>query len=293
MNSALERFKNTLVYEHTDSIAALRADLQRIHELDKEKEGKSGRAWWIIGFGALAGIGGLIGMTVNSLLAIPAIAGGIMFVTGIILKIVHGKLDVDDARYEIADGLLDMLALDSAPDSSVQLRVDFQNHSHESKFKRAGKSGAWDVKYYVDPCISLRGRLLDGVRYSVTVTQKLQKRSKWKTNPRGKTKHKSKSKACAELQVVLRFKPEKFPAFNRIADKVQGSLRMPRGQAVKDLQVTENQVSLQLRDARPTPDEQLHVGLVLEALTTMFLGLYQGLNVARAIQRREKKESEA
>ena len=159
------------------------------------------------------------------------------------------------------------------------------------------------MKYYEDPWLHLRGRLLDGTTYDLTVIERFQVRSRWKRGRSGKMKHKTKTKSATV--VVLRLKPKaaKHAYLQRLASDARNAVQLPGWVQLRDLGVADGLLVLKVgtKTVWSVPDhpnkpskrgqapktEVPHNGQQMTAM--MFLSLYQVLNLSRAISKGQRK----
>lgn len=231
-----DRFRRSLSYSTSATPSDVLHDIRLIRRIDAEAEHKNH-------FWTLAIAGSVFAMITGFLLIVGGlstfgvvigITGLIVLITGISRKFVHKRMDVDNRRYELAAELLRYLSKDMAPDAVVDMAIDFRAHNHKNKLDRSGKTGLWNTKFFVDPWMTLTGRLLDGTKFSITMIQKHQDRHRTKRSASGKTKHKYKTKASSEAVVTLRIKPHRYPDVATLSGTVQSaSIRLPPGIRVK------------------------------------------------------------
>ncbi|HSP79263.1 MAG TPA: hypothetical protein VLQ93_12080, partial [Myxococcaceae bacterium] len=146
------------------------------------------------------------------------------------------------------------------------------------------------VTYYQDPWLSLRGRLLDGTHFQLGMVQKLQKRSRWVRNYRGKNKYKSKSKERALAWVQLRVKPEKHPQLEQLGRQARGAVRLPPGSSIRGLDVTAESISLEVVVGHDW--EAAGAGIEKENASRLFammlMSCYQVLNLSRSLGKKSE-----
>jgi hypothetical protein len=202
----------------------------------------------MIGASVLAMLIGIVCIVAEAVVVgcVVGLAGLILLITAISRKFVHKRMDVENRRYELAAELLRYLSKDMAPDAVLDGTIDFRAHNHKNKLQRSDKVGLWNAKFFVDPWMTLTGRLLDGTKFTITMIQKHQDRHRTKRSASGKTKHKYKTKASSEAIVALRIKPHRYPEVAALSGSVHpATIRLPPGIQVKAFDA--NNESLTLR----------------------------------------------
>jgi hypothetical protein len=294
----LQEFKKTLIYELEGPVTEVQRDVPRLRLVDKHFEKLAFRALMVALVLSLATIIGGVAtfMAFDSRAEHPEIPGAVtvaLLIATIVSWIVRSRrkrLDTEDRRYELVGQLLRLLKTDMAADATVNVRLDLGPADARAKFDREGEAGPWSVKYYVDPWLQLRGRLLDGTRFLVTMIEKTQHRSRWKRSASGKMKRKTKTKSGSEASLLLKIKPSRHPALQKLGSDANGALQLPPEVQPKDLQVTAEGIVLKTRlDPEwvvPGPNEReedMTGPSGPHAVAMMFLSLYQILNLSKAI----------
>ena len=129
------------------------------------------------------------------------------------------------------------------------------------------------------------------------MTQRVQQRSRTKTNIRGKTKFQSKELSDALLRVRLRVKPERYQHLERFGARAEEAVQLLKGTQLKDLTVEADRVDMTLHLASPwTAGEEPPPGpgsgtrpalLNGQRVVAMaLLSLYQLLNLSRALDKK-------
>ena len=164
----------------------------------------------------------------------------------------------------------------------------------KDKFVSSGKAGSWSVKYYQDPWLQLSGRFLAGTSFTLTKTDLLQKRSKTKQSRSGKLKYKSKTKEGLEVELLLRFKPEKYRHMATLQADASEAIQLPnRNVIVKRLRHTDRSIGLKIAHKggwhAPGNEEGGRgraAGLdMTQTIAMMMLSLYQVLQLSKAIDK--------
>lgn len=153
-------FKRSLSYKVSGTAESVLNDMAYLRQLDDEQEKKC-RVWSRVGLtGIFVIVAGVICLFAEFIVAGVSVSviGLLMVIVGFSLKAIHGRLDLDDRRYEVVSGLLRLLSKDMAADGLVTVALDFRPHNHADKLLRNGKVGYWDVKFHVDPWLEMPSR---------------------------------------------------------------------------------------------------------------------------------------
>lgn len=238
------------------SVSTMMAMLDELRTLDAEAE--SGvRKWRSIGCLSFIGlISGVFLLVQDQIIpgGLILIASAVVGVTGMVKASQFGKLDVDNRRYEFVDGVLHYLRRDIGREAELTLEMDLKPHNDRSKFDRKGSVGRWKASFFHDPWLVLRGRFMDGTKFSVSMIEKQQDRHRTKRSASGKLKTKYKTKNGSELIVALRPKPKRYPAIMTLADPEDCTSALPAWAATKSFSVADG-----LMEFRSTTKAGWHV----------------------------------
>ncbi|MEM7232781.1 MAG: hypothetical protein AAF517_11425 [Planctomycetota bacterium] len=306
MSIDLEQLSKGLKYHEDAGVDAVRADMDVLRRLDDVAESEEAK-WRNLGCGSIILlILAMVGMAASGMLdsspvvAVPTI---IVFVGATIFCFVQksrkGRLNLTNRRYELVDGLLHLLKVDMSKDAVVHVAIDFNRSDSKEKFVRNGQANTWKVKFYEDPWLELKGRLLDGTSFQLGITDRTQHRSKTKRSASGKLKTKSKSKRSSVAVLRLKIKPRKYPGLEAYAEDAEGALQLPTSAMGKDMFVDENGLVLKVllndswkANARKHHEEAV-VGDGIDITARMFLSCYQVLNLAKTVAKRGGAEGGA
>lgn len=296
MSQALREFEQTLIYKNTAPATDIVTDLGEIHEIDKSMEKKAKR------FGCMGGL-----LLPASLLSFPLFIGTppAVWLTWLVLCIGGGitllviafranKQNVEDRRYELARAIVDLLARDASPDAQFTINLSLRAATRKENFQEKGKAGHWNFKLYHDPWLHLEVKLLDGTHCRIVLTERHQKRHRWKTSASGKSKLKTKVKSALEAAIRLKPKTEKYTKLGEIGADARGAIQLPDWSSPKALAVEEGGLVMKAatksewdapkEGARGTGPHGVHM------VAMMLLSLYQILNLSRAITKSEKQQ---
>lgn len=236
----------------------------------------------------LSGLGsaGSFCLTLNFADQHPAVFGLVVvgvgaFVFCLVKRLSWGGINLDNERHLAARRVVGMVAADMDPKAPLRTRIDFRDIDHKSKFQRKGEANGWKVQYYEDPWIKLEGRFVDGTAFSVTLTEKYQKRTKWKRSASGKMKHKSKTKRGAQVSLSLKVKAKRYGELSSRQALIEKALELPPAFALKKLSVGENLLSLVLQ----SKGEQVDADVATRAIAASMLSSYQALNAFKQMEK--------
>ncbi|MFT7643966.1 MAG: hypothetical protein ACI9G1_005732 [Pirellulaceae bacterium] len=237
MESAYNKFTSTLVYQSDAIISSIQADIDQIRQFDKEKEGKQ-RVWGASAIVAV--VTGVALFLLGVMMEQPILVAGTVLgaVTGIACGIMwwlSKGYNVDDDRYQLLSGILRLISADTAKDAPVNVNMDLRRPDHKTKYTRKGTAGHWNVNFYEDSWLNLRGKLLDGASYNLVLIEKFQARSRWKTSRSGKSKRKTKTKTATGA--ILRIKPKaaKHGYLENLSADVATAVKLPNWVELKSV----------------------------------------------------------
>jgi hypothetical protein len=280
----MEQFKSTLVYQ---AVAPVREHLQMVEsigQLDRESE-KRRLPWLLLGLGAI--IGGVVLLVLSGQLLLLAPLGVLSIVGGVlaILKCLKvNRTDVEDRRYRLLGGLLGLIGQDIRPEQPVSVRLDLRPVSDPAKLVSQGKAGELDVKQYVDPWLSVNGKLADGTSFRLGMIERLRTRSGWAAGRSGKRKYKSRKKQAHVASLFLKSKAS-HPGLASLAQSSAQAIVLPPGARVAAFRATDDSVLLKAVAPDWKADELVSSATGLSGphlLAMMFVSLYQLVNQTHA-----------
>lgn len=289
MSTALEKFRNSLVYAHTATAAEVVADLEQIQALDKTKESETKK------FGCLGALlvplaiaGALFGAMIHPALSVTSLVlfgGGAVFL--LMKAYAANKGNVEDRRYRLLRSLVDLLSRDMAADAMITVSMSLKAADRKANFVTEGKTGHWNYKLYHDNWLSLEAKLLDGTACRIQVTERRQNRYRWKRSASGKSKYKTKVKAAMEVALRLKPKTRKYSNLSEIGEDPEGAVQLPSWAILKGLTVQDG--GLMMKSATktqwdaPGPGEKGKGPHGVHLIAMSMLSLYQILNLSRAV----------
>lgn len=279
-------------FECAGDAPQLLANLDSLRKIDEEAE-RQVRHWTLVIVAGVIGV--FIGVAV--FLGSQASTGGIVVavlvggsglgavIFGAIKRSGFSALDLENRRYELAEGVLKYLLHDMPTDAPANLQIDFLPHNHRGKFEGKGKVGHWNAKFFRDPWLALSGRLMDGTKFTIQMIEKQQDRYRTKRSASGKLKRKTKTKNASELIVSLKIKPKRYPHLTDGALSPSG-IQLPQWVDVKSVNVEGD--SLVLRSTTKagwnvySEQERERGNHAVDWIVLQLLALYSVLNPARA-----------
>lgn len=222
------RLRSTLRFESLNTPGALRFELDRLKELDKTAEEKKS-VWMVccVAAGLLAAGLTLISIALfqnaGMLLVIPACIAVAGFIFSIVKYVGTAKLDVEDRRYLIAQAIVHNLSADMGENDLVGLEIDFSNYQ-DGELKGTEGGGFMSSEKamsYALPWLQMKGRLVDGTRFRLGVTQCVKRKE------RSKRKYTKVKEAFSEkLTVTLAVKPRLQPHLAQAAAMLKARGRL-------------------------------------------------------------------
>ena len=282
MSGLIEQLSSSRNFQGQLSVEELSRSLVDLAQLDKtsEKQKLTGYQFAIAGGGAMVAGFMVIGsqQSTSFLGWLLGIIGFGLLVWGLVSRGKAGSTDFEDRRYQLLDRMNRLIGVDMAPHAVLDLTLNLERVDSKHKLINKGKAGIWNVDYYEDSWLKLRGQLLDGTRFSLELTEKYQYRHRKKRSASGKIKHKSKTKSAIQAIVSLKAKEKRYPDAEQLGQQARGALQLPQATQVKELCAKDN--VLTLKTARKG---DWNVDSSTDLLSGMLLSLYQVLNLSRKI----------
>jgi hypothetical protein len=303
----VDQLSKERIYRAQAPCARVLEELQQLRDLDGVHEKRQSGAFNIgcgtMIIGALMGFFGLVTADADGDPGLlPFLLGGavLLILVGIVAFVMRGRyerLNLENRRYQLVSQTVGLLQADISPEEPVSVELDLRPDTDPDKLRNEGRTRTgWKVKYYLDPWLSLQGRLLDGTHFRLEMTERVEVRSRTKTNARGKTKHKSKQFSDALLRVRLRVKPERYQHLGRLGSQAKGAVQILKGTRLKALTLEADRVDMTLlvespwiavSEPGPNPGSTSPGPLNGPRVVAMaLLSLYQILNLSRALDKK-------
>lgn len=296
MPDILQQIAQSCTFQGDATASEIAHAIHEIHGIDKHSEKQQRLGCWAMGLGFLSLFPVtpiLVSNGMASLGGITGIAGIAVLIVGVVKQYKYGRTDFEDRRYRLLESLTRLLQVDMAPEAQMSISLNLLPQNHKSKFQSKGTAGLWSVDHFLDHWLQISGRFLDGTYFSISMTEKHQARSRRARTSRGKTKFKQKTKNASVVVVALKTKADRYLPIEKLGENVQGALQLPYGSFVKSLNAEGNQIQLTVTTktawgvAVPGGEKVLFDGVQLVA--SMFLSLYQILNLSREVVKASDK----
>jgi len=277
-------FKRSRCYKVDDTSDTIVADMVHLRLFNRAQK-KTIRTWsWVGGLGIASTVAGIVILFAQ--MVIPgAVVGSIGLAAAIVgfsRRVINGRLKLDERRCELVAGFLFLLSKDMATDAQINITMDFRPHNHPDKLLRRGKVRYWDASFFLDRWLEVRGRFLDGTKYSITLIEKQQDRHRKKRSASGKYKNKHKTKNTSEAIVSLKIKQKRYPRTADSPGGIQDSMKLPPWVELKSADIEGDILTLRTTtklgwdavslDESPPERDGVHW------IAMMFLALYRLLN---------------
>lgn len=294
MTVDLTQFKQTLTYQTTAPISHIVTDLKQVVAFDQQIE-KTQRQWTI------AMVICIVGMFVSFILGIilasnSAIASPffILLVPLVIGAIITGRqrskyvgLNIPNYRYQVLPKLLAMVMRDMEKPGTVRTHLVLSPPIRPDKCTFSGahpRRQGWKLERFQDTWLTLEGQFLNNARFLLAGTEVWVRQSGWKRGRSGKSKHKTKTKPKGFLlELTVTAPRKKYGALPVLAPDAAGAVQLPENCTLKDLKVSDNRLSLEVKAALTATDPAVVSQELYKIITLMFLSLYQVLNLARVL----------
>ncbi len=292
----LSDLTRTLVYQNQATIQAVHADTEAIRGVDRESEKLQNRWSWVAVLGGIVGAAGVVigfvtGFGNPAAIGLLLVIGAFVLILGIAFRAKFARRNFADKRYELLHHLLQLLDKDTAAEAAVTVRLDLARPDTAQKFVSKGQVGYWKAKFFEDPWLQLTGRLLDGTAYSLTVVEKCQHRSRWKTSRSGKSKHKTKTKTATMAVLRLKPKPSKHRHLARLASDAADAVQLPSWAMLKSIEIEGGvlllKASVKSEWSVPAAERGQPLCDGVQLIAMMFLSLYQVVNLSKVLTKAE------
>jgi hypothetical protein len=279
----LKEFKQKLAYAVQGDPSIIHQDLQEIAKFDRYMEKELNQLVWLLVISIVLVVLSCflliihIGFIVLLLLAIS----GIVYCT---IKLIQSRdLNLANERYELPTQLLAMLNRDRDATTALNLAIDFKSSTDQSKQMSSNPHPYlkdWKLDIFADPWFTLAGEFLDHTNFEIKITEINRIASGWKRSRSGKNKYKRKTKFVASIITIrLKYPHSKYSAVRNFQSDTQAAIKLPEYATCKQLKITDKSIFLKVKLlSNVTAD-------AYQAITTMFLSLYQILNLAKKLSR--------
>jgi hypothetical protein len=278
-------FRKTLTYAATASAAQIFQDLDELTEIDKQIENKKSLAFTILVISGIALFSSLFLLEINSTLGgILLVGSSVALIVGGILFVRFSPLNIQNYRYKLIKPLLSLVSRDSQENATFNINLVFSSPTAKNKQISSGNHPnrrGWKIQLFQDRWCNLEGELLDGNRFQLTLSEL--NRIASGRNPRGKYKSKTKLKG-SEIILKVNCSPRQYGAIKVLREDAREAIQLPPGVEVKGLKITDKAILLNVR-VPPERNAKSQEALY-KIITMMFLSLYQILNLAKMLTKK-------
>lgn len=261
----------------------IRDELAELSKLDQRQEGRTK----ILKIAAISsGVGGFLTIFV---------VGGVGFL-GLVAAAALGflawrgsRFDIPNGRYETLLKLSKLLGADLPPQGTLDVVMDLRRSDEKVHLDSEFEKDRWKVKLYINPCLRVSGRLADGNKFWVVVTERQEERSRWARSRSGKSKLKRKTKSSLKFDVTVRPDVERYGQASAFDKLLKESAKVPSPMSV--VQAEASDTELRLRAAGPGNPGLPVYGSAAETVAMLMLSAYQCLNFQAANLRSQKGAS--
>jgi hypothetical protein len=284
---SIDSLRRTRIYRASAIPLKIERDLADVRDLDRNSEVYE-RAWL-----AAAIVSGVI--AVGCFLCFAAGLAGSVPLVGVVLGIAaaifagimkarYGRLNLNNRRYTLASELVRHLSRDMAPDSLLDLTVDFNSY-HQKQY--CTSQWSWNASSFAFalPWLTLKGAFLDGNRFRLAATLVAKRKDRRK---RKYTKVKKSFREKISLSIVV--KAKRYPNLQRFDQLIQ-QVRLPQGVHLQHATTLGNRITVQVmtdckrrvtRGADIKGDEACQRLIDHHTILGLFLAIYHCLAQCRS-----------
>jgi predicted membrane protein len=296
----LKEFRKQLTYQQSATPVVISRELKdiakvdRLAEIEQKKYGKFALYFFLGVLGTII----LIFTTstfltssnsiaiVTLLLFLLAIGLSIAFTYSLSRRIYHAKFNLPNYRYDLANNLLNMLTRDINKASNIDVYLSFiastDKQYKQSTIPHPSRSG-WKIDCFQHEWLRMQGQFLDKTRFTLTATALSKTQYGWKRGRSGKNKYKSKTKPIGlDVGLTLNYSQKQYGAIKVLKNEINAAIKVPIFCQIRNIKVTDKSIHLSLRISPHVADKSAEI---YEAITTMFLSLYQVLNLAKVLSK--------
>ncbi len=316
MTVDLAKLSTSSRYSITASTDQILADLDQLEQIDKFAEEKRKfygliqvAAWTATAIGLIGGL--VLFDTGTTLIPLVITASALALVTALWARSSlkpFAKLDLPDYRYLVLRKMLQMLSRDAGLLRDFTVHLNFVQPAEATKVFPHPYRPNWRVRVYYDTWLILRGKLLDGSRFKLTLTERSVDHCGRNINNKERTKPRTKGLeirlkvTCPQdrYQTLANF--EQVPPQIKLSPGIQlryfrimgntirlrlsitawTPLRLMAAEELKrKLQTLTNNQALRQALGSVAPEDTQQVNRLYQGVTLAFLNVYQLLNLVR------------
>lgn len=141
----------------------------------------------------------------------------------------------------------------------------------------------WKIDSFQHQWLRMQGQFLDKTRFMLTVTGLSKTQSGWKQGRSGKSKYKSKTKPVGlDIGLTLNYSQKQYGAIKVLKNEIDTAIKVPVFCRIRNIKVTDKSIHLSVRTSPHLAEKSTEI---YQAITMMFLSLYQVLNLAKALSK--------
>jgi hypothetical protein len=259
-------------YQARGPLRSILEDMDEIGIFLGEIEGKRRKFRKFGGIAMLAGLLLAIAASILHIGFLPALTF-LAFATGVglyIYSFVYGRaMHTHHSRYELLKKLVEVLQRDADPRSPFSVKLALKPQPTLLRDEPWADRTNGKQKFFEEDYLAIEGELLDGTVLSENLTELTRKRSF--TNPRGKSKTKTRSRYILALK--FRYPTDVYVDARPAQQALHEEIRLPPSANVRDMRVDEKAINVK---SMVKIEKE-----IVQATTMTCLGAYRILNLAR------------
>jgi len=255
----------------------LRSILEDIDEIGNFLGAIEGKRHKLRRYGGISMLAGILLAIAASILRINALSAltFLAFATGVglyIYSFVYGRaMHTHHSRYELLKNLFGVLQRDADPRSPFSVKLALKPQPALLKEEPWADRKNGKQKFFEEDYLSIEGELLDGTVVSENLTELTRKRSF--TNPRGKSKTKTRSRYM--LAMKFRYPNDVYADARTAHQALHEQIRVPPTATVRETRVDEKAITVK---SMVQSEKE-----VVQTTAMTCLGAYRILNLARRV----------
>lgn len=296
----LKQFRQNLTYTVQAPVAKVIDDLLEIIELDRlaeQKQKKYGKQALYYFLGIIITIVLMIvtsnvitntslQSTLVTIFWIAIIGLSIGFIYALVNRFKFSRINILNYRYQSTQKILQMLSRDMDANADINLQLSFQVTEKEpyktNTIPHPVKPG-WKIDNYQHEWLNIQGKFLDKTRFNLAAIAISKKQYGWKRGSSGKSKYKSKIKSGGlDINLNITYPQRRYGAVKIFQDEAIAAIKLPNLANLKGFKLNEKSINMLVRiapNAADNPEE------IYQTITTMFLSIYQILNLAKSLSK--------
>ena len=189
-------------------------------------------------------------------------------------------------RYSLSKKIVSLLNRDIKENSRLNVSVDFNLPIIKRKRIKKTKSSNYagrKITNYFDPWLNIQGEFADRTKFKFNIAEYYRNTSRWKTSRSGKRKWKSKNKFKGmEIELQLIYQPKKYGGAAILKKDAIDAIVLAQTAKLKAFKISPKLMQIKVFLPQKSP------ALIYQTVISMFLSLYQILNLARTLSKVSK-----